>query len=136
MNGKERALSASATQPTLCLSTAQCLGALQLVSKGTGRDPNGQRAESSQCWSWQRLPSGTTVSTERRAGWLLTAMQSWTSATGTLGTTTSHPHFVQPAALVTTRAPNTDIPTGTQWNASLDMASSFLQHMHQQKTPQ
>lgn len=59
-----------------------------------------------------------------------------TSATGTLGTTTSHPHFVQPAALVTTRAPNTDIPTGTQRNASLDMASSFLQHMHQQKTPQ
>lgn len=75
------------------------------VSKGTGRDPNRQRAESSQCWSWQRPPSGTTVSREKN--WVTSHSNAeiglfLTSATGMLGTTTSHPHFVQPAALMTT----------------------------------
>lgn len=110
------------------------------VSKGTGRDPNRQHAESSQCWSWQRLPSGTTVSRERRAGDFSQQCRDWTVSNLSYRNAWHHdlssPLCPTSSSRDHSRAPNTDILTGTQQNASLDMASSFLQHRHQLKTPQ
>lgn len=110
LNGKKRALSGPAPQPTPHLPMGRGVWAPELLFfRGSGRKANWQRTQSGQCWSWQQFPSEITVSTKRKGYvtylgnaelWLLL-----TSATGTLGTKTSRSHCILTAALMTILLP-------------------------------